>query len=1004
MPSSAHLQSGRPPATDAAIDAAPDPAPIPGRRLIPHFTSALAPRRQPFLYLAAALTIGILVDRRLEPALWITAASGAVALAWLAVSGLKMQTWQPGVALLLTVTAAGAGLSLLERRDVQPSRLKRLFEDRVITPDNPVELTGTLSRPPDPAPAAFFIDLKAESVRIKGESIVASGQARLYISPIDAQAFEEFERLDLDAGSRVRVLVRLERARSYANPGSPDFNDFLERRGYDLRGRIKSPLLVETLGAVRSLSPPAWLYRVRLGLLGAIDRQFNKRVGGTLKAMLAGNRYFLDAGVSERLRESGTFHTLVIAGLHIGIIAWALLYLRWDFWRRTKAARRRNFWRAIAALGVLWAYAIMVGLAPPVVRAAAMISVGLIGPLIFRRATSINTVALAAFAILAAKPSLVADPGFQLSVAAVGAIAALALPLIDRLKQIGEWRPTARAPHPPNCSGATRAFAEWLFWNDRQFRLEMEQAPIRYRLEKSSIARRLNQLRLQPIIRAVVLLVITSAAIQAGTLPLMAVYFNRISPIGVALNVTSGLLTATLMLGGLAAIAIAPVSAPLASACVAVVNMAHALLVESIGPFANLSSATFRVPHYEDWHACLYVLYYVPLAGLASMLDRWRPVDHFFPFDPARLPQSHPLAGEAPGGRPIHRSTSGIAAVVFSRRGAVVACATAIVFATAAVIRPAPLPVTGKLTIHFLDVGQGDSALIEFPRGTTMLVDAGGELQFGAANGRPRPDDTTMNPQPDARQPGRQSIDEDDVNDGSFKDDGFAVGEAVVSRFLWSERRDHLDYALVTHADADHIGGFHEVAQNLRIGEAYVGHRPTRNAEYEQFAAVAGRRRMPIKSLAAGDHLEIEGVAIDVVLPPAPDGLPVTSKNNDSIVLRLVYGSVAILLAGDIEEPVESALAQSGLDLHADVVKVPHHGSKTSSTEAFLDLVRPRAAVISVGERSRFGHPHRIVVERYTSRGIRLFQTGRDGMVTVDTDGTRLDLSTYQTHQAPAVY
>jgi competence protein ComEC len=113
-------------------------------------------------------------------------------------------------------------------------------------------------------------------------------------------------------------------------------------------------------------------------------------------------------------------------------------------------------------------------------------------------------------------------------------------------------------------------------------------------------------------------------------------------------------------------------------------------------------------------------------------------------------------------------------------------------------------------------------------------------------------------------------------------------------------------------------------------------------------------------------------------------------------VLRLVYGSVAILLAGDIEQATESALVRSGMDLRADVLKVPHHGSKTSSTERFLEEVRPGCAVISVGQRSRFGHPHPSVTERYKARGIRLFQTGQDGTVTVETDGTKLDVSVYK--------
>ena len=105
------------------------------------------------------------------------------------------------------------------------------------------------------------------------------------------------------------------------------------------------------------------------------------------------------------------------------------------------------------------------------------------------------------------------------------------------------------------------------------------------------------------------------------------------------------------------------------------------------------------------------------------------------------------------------------------------------------------------------------------------------------------------------------------------------------------------------------------------------------------------------------------------------------------------------MLTGDIEEPAEAAIIASGVDLHAEVLKVPHHGSKTSSTSAFLDRVGPRCAIISVGERSRFGHPHKIVVERYLSRGIRLLATGRDGTVTIDTDGASFDVRTYRSNR-----
>jgi competence protein ComEC len=922
----------------------------------PVFRSALAPRRQPFLYLAAALITGILTDRWLAAprGLILTLALIAVALAARFVYVKK--TTHATLALLVGVMLMGAWLSLAERGSVAPTRLKRMFEAGLITADDPVELAGVMLAPPEPAPDGFFLDVEAESLRAQTVTMEASGVARLFISPADDEAMDAFKRLALDTGARLRVLVRLERARRYSNPGSPDFNDFLERRGYDLKGTIKSALLIEPLGQAKTNRALAALYRVRLRLMRAIDARFDAKVGGTLKAMLTGNRYFLDTQVSERLRKSATFHTLVIAGLHIGILAWALLGWRWDFWRRKSrnTLSRHELTRTIVAILLMWAYAVMVGLAPPVVRATAMLTIGIIGPLLFRRAASINTVSLAAFVMMALKPSLVVDPGFQLSFAAVAGIIALALPLIDRLREIGEWQPTSRTPHPPACSPRLRAFAEALFWNEREFKREQRRSPIRFRLEKSVTARRLNRLRLQPLVRAVTVLLITSTMIQLATLPLMAFYFNRVSPIGVVLNVTAGLLTAVLMLGGLAVMAIAPASAALAGCGVALVNTAHHLLEHSIVPFASWPFATFRVPHYEDWHAIIYALYFVPLAGLAALLDRWRPVDEFHPID-------RPPAGDTAFAASPHR------------RVAVLFCVVTLLVTMIAIIRPAAVAPTGKLTIHFLDVGQGDAALIVFPRGTTMLVDAGGEIQTSKAT------------------------DESDNFDAApTSDDGFAVGETVVSRFLWAERRTRLDYVLATHADADHIAGFNEVLNNFAVGQALIGHRPTSDNEYERFAARLAQRRIRLGSLAAGERFDIEGVTVEALWPPRAVGSTVTSNNDDSVVLRLVYGSTAVLLTGDIEHPAEAALVASGVDLRADVMKAPHHGSKTSSTDAFLNRVRPRCAVISVGERSRFGHPHQEVLERYLSRDVRLLQTGRDGTVTIESDGASFTVSTYR--------
>jgi competence protein ComEC len=913
----------------------------------------LSPQRQPFLYLTAALIAGILVDRYIEPARLITTAflivSVVASIKFLIVNQCAAST----VALLLSFGFAGALLSSIERTSPRASRLEALYESNVISADDPVELTGTLAAPPEPAVGAYYMDVDAESLRLDDEVVLATGRSRLMLSPSDDEAQSEFARLALDYGSRIRVLVRLERARRYANPGSPDFNDFLERQGCDLKGVIKSPLLIERIDAGRASRPLATLYHLRLRTMDALNSRFNPRVAGTLNAMLVGNRYFLEPAASERLREASTFHTLSISGMHISIIAWALLGGR-------SRLKRRKAARVISCLGVLWAYAIMVGLAPPVTRATAMITIGLMGPLLFRRSVSINTVALAAFIMLALKPALVADPGFQLSFIAVAAIAVLALPIAEKLRRVGEWRPTSHMPHPPSCHRVGRYLAESLFWDHRAFDEEMRKSPIRYRLKKAGAARALSRLRMQGVLRGAILLLITSAAIQLSTLPLMALYFNRVAPVGVLLNVVAGLLTGVLMLTALGAIAIGAVSALIAAQLERVVNLAHYLLVNGIAPFVEIPLATFRVAHYEGWHSIIYALYFVPLAMLAVLIDRWQPVDRVSAVDRTRSGAARALGNLAAPSR-LHVSRS-------------IVCALSMTAALVAVIRPPINDANGRLTIHFLDVGQGDCALVVFPHGKTLLVDGGGELRFGrrAQNGRG-----------------------DEPEEGD-QGNTFSIGEAVVSRFIWSLGRTRVDYVLATHAHADHIGGLSDVVRNLSVGQAIVGHAPAADREYDQFATAVNRYGIRLSAVSAGERFEIDGVSIEVLWPPPARDSQVTSGNDDSVVLRLVSGSVSILLAGDIEQAAEDTLVASGVDLRADILKVPHHGSRTSSTDAFIDAVNPKYAVISVGERSRFGHPHRAVIDRYLARGVKLLQTGRDGMVTVETDGSSLDVRTYR--------
>ena len=222
---------------------------------------------------------------------------------------------------------------------------------------------------------------------------------------------------------------------------------------------------------------------------------------------------------------------------------------------------------------------------------------------------------------------------------------------------------------------------------------------------------------------------------------------------------------------------------------------------------------------------------------------------------------------------------------------------------------------------------------------------------------------------------------------------GIDVGEDVVSPFLWTRGVKRIDVVALTHAHEDHIGGLAAVLRNFRVGELWVGH-DVESSVYRALLAEAEARGVRVVHRVRGDAFDWAGVHLSVLWPANDDPVK-AAGNDDSLVIRLEDGSKTLLLTGDIERPVERNLVGDADALSADFLKVPHHGSKTSSTDAFLDAVHPRFAAISVGEANPFGHPNSEVIDRISAEGARLFRTDRDGAITVLTDGRDLEVHTF---------
>ena len=221
------------------------------------------------------------------------------------------------------------------------------------------------------------------------------------------------------------------------------------------------------------------------------------------------------------------------------------------------------------------------------------------------------------------------------------------------------------------------------------------------------------------------------------------------------------------------------------------------------------------------------------------------------------------------------------------------------------------------------------------------------------------------------------------------------IGEDVVSPYLWERHLHRLDYAVLTHGHSDHMGGLAAILDNFHPRALWVGAEPETD-EWNNVQAHAKSDGVKIVSLHRGlPDIDFGGARVRV-LSPAADYLPETApQNNDSLVLEVTFGQHRVLLTGDAEAPVESELVADHVLHPVTLLKVGHHGSKTSSTEDFLSALQPRFAFISDGYKNSFHHPHPTVIERLNEHHVRMFRTDMQGLSSFITDGHRVELTSF---------
>jgi competence protein ComEC len=260
----------------------------------------------------------------------------------------------------------------------------------------------------------------------------------------------------------------------------------------------------------------------------------------------------------------------------------------------------------------------------------------------------------------------------------------------------------------------------------------------------------------------------------------------------------------------------------------------------------------------------------------------------------------------------------------------------------------------GRLHVTLVDVGQGDAIFVVFPHGSTLLVDAGG------------------------------------VSPSSFD-----VGDRVVAPVIRDAGFYRLDYVALTHGDPDHIGGAASILEEFQPREVWEGIPVLRSTPLTTLRQQTHDRGGQWLNVYAGTRRVVDEVEVVARHPGVQEWERQKVRNDDSLVLELRWRDISILLTGDIGRIPERTLAQTIPAAKVRVVKIPHHGSLTSSTEEFVRAIHPQIAVVSAGRSNHFGHPVADVLERYRAIGAEIFRTDRDGAVVLDTDGASISALTF---------
>jgi competence protein ComEC len=605
----------------------------------------------------------------------VLAAYAGFALAW------KNHLRTGALCSVILWTVLGSAAAAIAHEPFPAHHILSVLASKRLELSSPLRWHGRLRDEPRELVWGTGMDVDLDRVEYEGAAMPLTGGLRL---TFPAQAQEAAPLPDLHAGDEITFTTKARMPPIFRDDGAFDRRAYLASQGIHLVANFRAAELIER-DSPAPLSPRNLLARVRAHLRRTLDAFFpaSPESAAILRAMLLGDRSFVDRDESKSFQITGTYHVLVVAGLHVTAIAVFL------FWMGGVLRLPRVF-VALASLAVLAAYVAVIEQRPPVLRAALMAGIVVLGRLLFRRLDLLNSAALAALLILLARPLELFDASFQFSFLAMACIGGIAVPWLERTVEpyahgLRDWRDVTRdLSHEPRQAQFRidlRIAADWL---TRRFPKKLQRL-----VQNGSVCVLSGTFRVYEIF-------VLSLVLQAGMLPLMAQQFHRVAISGALANLFAVPLTGILVPLGFLALAAGVVLAPVARVLAVPLGWLTALLLRIVAWFAHFPRWSYRIPGPPFAVLILFLVLLVVFAAMMRFRSRW----------------------------------TGFAAA------GLIACGMLV-----ATYPLAPKTSSGSLELTAIDVGQGDSLLVVSPHGGTLLIDAGGGFTgFGSDARRAGPD------------------------------------------------------------------------------------------------------------------------------------------------------------------------------------------------------------------------------------------------------------------------